>query len=253
MTDSAWYLRCPPDDIADRAVIVGDQGRVTLAAEHLGEVVRVNEDRGLMTITGTRAGQRVTVAAFGMGAPVAAIVVDELVRLGARMIVRLGTAMTVPPVGLGDLVVAEAAVREESTSATYVPAGYPASADAALTTALADRSRTTGRATHEGLIASYDGFYTEMVPDGEGRPRRSRPPGVLAVDMETSAVLTVGRARGARAGSLCLATVDGTSAEAMPAGARTAAEHDLLAVGLDVVAGAIPAADLPDDEEALQP
>lgn len=248
-TDTAWYLRCTAEDLADRAVIVGDRGRVELAAEQLDDVVRINEDRGLTTITGTRHGQPVTVAAFGMGAPVAAIVVDELIQLGVRLIVRLGTAMTVPPTELGDLIVAEAAVREESTSGTYVPTGYPASADAVLTATLADRAVDTGRTVRTGLIASYDGFYTQMAPSGGSTVSR-RPPGVLGLDMETSAVLAVGRSRGIRTGSLCLATVDGASTAVLPPGVRTAGEQALLAVGLDVLARCDVTADNPTEETA---
>lgn len=240
-TTTAWYLKCSADAVADRAIVVGDRGRVRLAAEHLDDVQWLNEDRGLTTVTGTRNGTPVTVSAFGMGAPIAAIVVDELTQLGVHSIIRLGTAMTHDPVVLGDFVVAEAAVREESTSATYAPPGYPAAADVDLTAALDRRARQTGRRTHRGLLTSYDGFYTQMLPNGD-RPAAPPLPGVLGIDMETATVLTVARVRGARAGSLCLASVRGDTAEAMDADPRHQAEHDLLRAGLDVLADLTPPA-----------
>lgn len=235
----AWYLRCGPEHVADRAIIVGDRGRVALAASQLEEPRWLNEDRGLTTVTGMYKDTPVTVSAFGMGAPIAAIVVDELAQLGVRTVLRLGTAMSLAPVALGDLVVAEAAVREESTSATYVPPGYPASADAELSAALAARGHATGRSTHTGLIASYDGFYTQMFPGRRVDTAVSpppQPPGVLALDMETSAILAIGRCRGIQAASLCAATIAAETAEQLPDDARAAAERDAVEVGIEVLA-----------------
>ena len=237
----AWYLRCGPDDVADRAVLVGDRGRVHLAAEHLDDVRVLNEDRGLTTATGSWRDTPVTVSAFGMGAPIAAVVLHELAQLGVHTVLRLGTVMCLPPARLGDLVLAEGAIRGESTSATYVPDGYPAVADLALTVAVRDRLRDGDRAWCSGLVASYDGFYPQLAPGlapdaGAGVDHgRLRGLGVLALDMETSAVLAVGRALGVRAGSLCLASVDAATRDRLDPDRRIAAEHELVVVGLDAL------------------
>lgn len=243
MTETtAWYLRCGPDDVGDRAVLVGDRGRVALAATCLDDVHWVNEDRGLTTATGHYNGRRITVSAFGMGAPIAAVVLDELAQLGVHTVVRLGTTMAVDPARLGDLVIAEAAVREESTADTYVPRGYPAAADPSFTLALLQAAAPTGRPTRVGLIASYDGFYPQMLPAG-GAARQ--PPGVLGLDMETSAVLAVGRSLGVVVGSACLATVAASDGSRLPDDLRQVGERDLIQIGLD----ALTAADQPPSQE----
>ena len=109
----------------------------------------LEENRGLRTVTGSRSGRRVTASAFGMGGPIAAIVLHELFDLGVRRFLRIGTAMVMPPAKLGDLVLADGAVRGEGTSLTYAPIGYPAVADfdlgAALRAALSRHARFLAR------------------------------------------------------------------------------------------------------------
>jgi uridine phosphorylase len=264
-TPRAWYLGCGPEDVGERAVLVGDRGRVRLAAELLTDPHWLNTERGLATVTGTRDGQRITVSAFGMGAPVAAIVLHELASIGVRSFVRLGTALTLPPARLGDLVMAEGAVRGESTSRTYLPLEFPALPDPMLTAALRTEAEQVGRSCVSGLIASYDGFYTQMfggaIPgDGAEQPAPGGRPGgaagallgrpmgglagmtprfdelarlgVVGVDMETSALFVVARALGVRAASLCLGSVDGLSRDRLGPDERHAGERDLLEIGL---------------------
>ncbi|TCO47957.1 nucleoside phosphorylase [Actinocrispum wychmicini] len=246
MPDRAWFLRCSADEVADRAVLVGDRGRVDKAATVLDDPVVLNQDRGLSAVTGRYCGRPVTVAAFGMGAPIAAVVLHELAQIGVRRFVRLGTVLGIGGTSLGDFVLAEGAVRNEATSGTYLPAGFPAIADHELNTALRGVLSAGTHPWTAGLIASYDGFYTEMFAAAPDRiePTRQRMQdlaryGVKAVDMETSAVLVVARALGVAAASLCLASVDGVTQEKLGAG-RGEAEVELLHTGLAALAGLDP-------------
>lgn len=238
----AWYLGCTADQVGESAVLVGDRGRVLLAAEVLDDAEVLNEDRGLTTATGWYRGTRVTVSAFGMGAPIAAVVLHELAQLGVRRFVRLGTVMSVGPTRLGDFVTAHGAVRGESTSATYLPLEFPAVPDFALTAAVERAVAEAGLPGRGGLYASYDGFYTDMFETGAGRmPVAERYAqlervGVVATDMETSAVLVAARALGVAAASLCLASVDGDTNDKMPRPERAAAERQLLEAGFDALA-----------------
>jgi uridine phosphorylase len=243
MPDRAWFLRVAADEVADRAVLVGDRGRVEKAATLLDDAAVLNEDRGLTAVTGKYHGRRVTVAAFGMGAPIAGVVLHELAMLGVRQFLRLGTVLGVGGTSLGDFVLAEGAVRNESTSGTYLPIGYPAIADHELNTALRATLSAGTRPWTAGLIASYDGFYTEMfaaeperAAETQARMAELGRYGVRAVDMETSAVLVVARAVGARAASLCLASVDGLTQRKLGDG-RAEAEVALLETGLQSLAG----------------
>jgi uridine phosphorylase len=239
VNDRAWYLNCGREEVGDRAILVGDRGRVRRIAEHLEDVHWLNEDRGLTTATGTSRGVRVTVSAFGMGAPIAAVVLHELRDLGVDVFLRLGTIMNLEPVALGDLVIADGAIRGESTSGTYVPAGFPAAGDHDLNAALRGAADAAGEPWHAGLVDSSDGFYTQML-GADGRFDELQRLGVLGLDMETSAVLAVGRALGARAASLCVATVDARSAGRLDDEDRHAAEDVLVRVGLDALLSLAP-------------
>jgi uridine phosphorylase len=235
LTQRAWYLNCDAGDVGDRAILVGDRARVARVAERLDDVRWLNEDRGLTTVTGARDGHRITVTAFGMGAPIATVVLHELHQLGVRTFLRLGTVMALAPVEMGDVVIADGALRGEATSATYVPDGYPAVGDFELGAALRTAADTAKASWRAGLVASYDGFYTQMAGALE-QQARLRDLGVIALDMETSAVLAVGRALGSRAASLCAATVDAATSARLPVENREAAEDAIVRIGLDALA-----------------
>lgn len=240
--DRAWYLGATPSQVADRALLVGDRGRIERIAQRLEEPRFLNDDRGLWTVTGRFDGVPVTAAAFGMGAPVATVVLHELSSIGVRAFLRLGTVMRLGADGLGEMLLAEAAIRGESTSGTYVPDGFPAYSDFELQTVIRCELARRGEPWSAGVYASYDGFYTEMLGLRERDRERSatrvaelRELGVVGLDMETSAILAVARALGNRAASLCLATVAWENAEKLDDGDRGAAEERLVDVGLSAL------------------
>ena len=243
MSRSAWYIGCSQDEVGETAILVGDRARIDRIAEHLEAPRFVEENRGLRTVTGVRSGKRITVSAFGMGAPIAAIVLHELFDLGVRQFLRIGTAMAMPPVKLGEFVLAEGAVRGEGTSLTYAPLGFPAIADFDLCLALRRELSRRAAPWRAGLFGTYDGFYTEMfaLSGGEARPIDSlrdevRRLGLIATDMETSALLVAGRKLGARVGSLCLATVDGLTQAKIDATTLAQRERVLFEIALDAMA-----------------
>jgi uridine phosphorylase len=234
VTERAWYLNCEAGDVGDRAILVGDRARVARVADRLEGVRWLNEDRGLTTVTGSHEGRRITVTAFGMGAPIATVVLHELHQLGVRTFLRVGTVMVLPPATVGDVVIADGALRGEATSGTYVPDGYPAVGDFELGVALRAAADAEGVSWRAGIVASYDGFYTQMAGALEGQ-KRLRELGVIALDMETSAVLAVGRALGCRAASLCAATVDAATSARQRIPEREAAEDAIVRIGLDAL------------------
>src|ERR671932_566488 len=100
------HIRAEPGDYADACLLPGDPLRAKYIAEtFMDDVRQVNAERGLLGYTGAYRGRPVSVQATGMGGPAAAIVVEELVRLGARRLVRVGTCGALRPgLALGDLV-----------------------------------------------------------------------------------------------------------------------------------------------------
>jgi len=239
----SWYLNVSSADVGQAAILVGDPGRAELFAGRLTDARPVTDQRGLRTFTGFFDGVAIAVSAFGMGAPIAAIVLEELAEQGATVALRAGTAMTLmPDVAIGSFVVAHAGFRGEGTSLTYAPLGYPAVADLGLTTIAADELARRNLPHAIGVIGSLDGFFTQMFarrPDRVARVAARldelRELNVLAVDMETAALLVAGSRLGIGVGAVCLITVDGRDGRILDESARGAREGELVEVALHAV------------------
>src|SRR4051812_5816446 len=105
------HLRAEMGDYAPAVLLPGDPLRARRVAEFLEDARQVNGERGMLGYTGSYEGQPVSVQATGMGCPSAAIVIEELVQLGAERLIRVGTCGGLQPdLALGDTVVALAAV-----------------------------------------------------------------------------------------------------------------------------------------------
>jgi DeoD family purine-nucleoside phosphorylase len=205
------HLR-PTATLAERVLLPGDPGRaLALAQLLLSDPLMFNHHRGLWGYTGAAAdGRPLTIQSTGMGGPSAAIVLHELISLGARRAIRVGTCGALhEALGLGDLVVAREAIAADGTSAA-LGAGKLTRADPALADALRDElerrhGRPGGRAHHQGRIVSTDLFYES---GGSGRDGGRSARGALAVEMEASALFAVGTAAGIQVA--CLLAVSDT-------------------------------------------
>ena len=239
----SWYLGLEPEQVAEYCILVGDPARVDAIRTLLDDSEIVTEQRGLRTATGRFHGTSLTVSAFGMGAPIAAIVLEELVTLGASVVLRAGTAMTLDArLPLGSLIVASAAVRRDGTSLTYAPAGYPASSSWSLVGKCVAALERAGVNHQVGLMASDDGFYSRMFALTVERSARVdretaelRQLGVLGVDMETSALLTIGSLLKVDTAAMCVATVDAVTRERLGARRLAEAEHQLYIAALEAI------------------
>ena len=189
MPPETVHLR-PHAPVAERVLLPGDPGRALRLAQLLLDAPKmVNHHRGLWGYTGAAAdGEPLTIQSTGMGGPSAAIVAEELIALGARRLVRVGTCGALTGgLELGALVVAEAALPDDGTSRALGATG-PLPADPALLAAL----RPAGTA---GLVVSADLFYD---PD-PGRADRWRSAGAIAVEMEAATLFAVAARHGAAA------------------------------------------------------
>jgi DeoD family purine-nucleoside phosphorylase len=188
----AIHLR-PTASLAERVLLPGDPGRaLALAQTLLEKPLMFNHHRGLWGYTGpARAdGEPLTIQATGMGGPSAAIVLTELIALGARRLIRVGTCGALAAgLSLGDLVVARESICADGTSRA-LGAGERVAADPVLAEALLRAARTqVGSSTHRvhaGAIVSVDLFYDSRAPQ--------HPADALAIEMEAASLFTVGSA-----------------------------------------------------------
>ena len=164
--------------------------------------VEVHQNRRRLDVhVGSYRGVDVAAVPTGMGCPSVDIVVNELVALGARRLVRVGTAGSMSPtVRVGDLVVATAAVRDEGTSEAYAVPGYPAVADPFLVASMLHASGALGLddRVHAGVVHSKDSFFGREFGQGPlSATNRAymdvlAASGVLASEMEAAHLFVLG-------------------------------------------------------------
>jgi DeoD family purine-nucleoside phosphorylase len=163
----------------------------------------VNEERGLLGYTGSWKGKPVSVQGTGMGCPGATIVFEELIQLGVRRLLRVGTCGGLQADhALGDLIVAISAVPADST-ASHLVGGEPHCPTASweLVHEAVHVAKHANQPLRVGPVVSSDLFYN---PD-DGQYERWSKRGILAVEMEAAALFTVAALRGVARG--CLLTV----------------------------------------------
>jgi uridine phosphorylase len=197
-TRSATVHLRPTAPLAERVLLPGDPGRaLALAQSLLSEPRMFNHHRGLWGYTGAAGdGEPLTIQATGMGGPSAAIVLTELIGLGARRAIRVGTCGALSgALSLGELVIARDAICADGTSRA-LGAGERIAADPSLTEALARHAP----GAHAGTIVSVDLFYES--------PGQRGAHDALAVEMEAAALFAVGA--GAGVPVACLLAVSDT-------------------------------------------
>ncbi|CAN5825160.1 purine-nucleoside phosphorylase [soil metagenome] len=184
------HLRAEEGDYAPLVLLPGDPNRATRVAAMLDgglENARlVNEHRLLLGYTGTYRGVPVSVQTSGMGTPSMSIVTEELLRLGARRLIRIGTCGGIGRgIRTGDIVIATAAAPVDGSTRTYLHGEpYAPVADFELTRALVDAARGRGVQPTIGQVASVDVFYNTDTDYAS----RWRARGVLAFEMEAAAL-----------------------------------------------------------------
>ncbi|MDT0203949.1 purine-nucleoside phosphorylase [Nocardioides sp. AE5] len=212
------HIAAPPGAIAPAVLMPGDPLRARWIAEtFLEDAECYNEVRGMLGFTGTWQGHRVSVQGSGMGQPSLSIYATELFReYDVASIIRVGSCgALVPEVGLRDLVLATGACTDAGMNRLrFGGLDYAPVADFHLLRKAweAAEGRDDVR-THTGLIFSGDQFYTP-------RPELMDPMvahGVLAVEMEASALYTLAAAHRRRALAICTVSDHIVTGEEMPA------------------------------------
>jgi purine-nucleoside phosphorylase len=197
-------------EIAPTVLMPGDPLRAKWIAEtFLDDAKCYNEVRGMYGYTGTWQGEPVSVQGSGMGQPSLAIYANELFDdYDVQTIVRVGSCGSLTDkVALRDVVIASGACTDSAMNRiAFEGLDYAPVADFGLLRAAYDaatRLDATGtggdQTVHVGLIFSSDSFYA-------ARPeltQRMVDYGVLAVEMEASALYTLAARRGRRALAIC--------------------------------------------------
>ena len=233
------HLAAQPGQIAPHVMLPGDPLRARWIAEtFLEDAECYNEVRGMLGFTGWYHGERVSVQGSGMGLPSLSIYVNELIsEYDVEAIVRVGTCGALTErLGLRDLVVASGACTDSAMNRIrFEGLDYAPVADFGLLRAAYDaaQARPVGDRTQVGLLFSSDSFYNP-------RPeltRRMVDYGVLAVEMEASALYTLAAQHGRRALAVCTVSDHIVTGEQTSASEREQSLGEMVEVALEALLG----------------
>lgn len=190
----------PVKGIAPLVIVCGNPFRAKVIADRLEEAVEIAYSREYRTFNGKYQGVPVTVTSHGVGAPGAAVCFEELIRAGAKTIIRVGTAGSyteeLPP---GSLIIASSAVRAEGLTKQLVPEGVPAVAHREVVAALEREARNKNVRYGVGMVVTLDAFYAGPIAFPHELYKNS---GALGAEMELSALFIISQLHGVNAGGI---------------------------------------------------
>jgi uridine phosphorylase len=211
----------PATELAERVLLPGDPHRALAVAQVLLDQPKMfNHRRGLWGYTGTAAdGELLTIQSTGMGGPSATIVCEELIALGARRLLRIGTCGALDPrLPLGTLIAVEAALPADGASAALGADGT-LRADPQLT------NRLIAAGAQSAMAVSTDLFYDPR----EAVAREWIDRGARVVEMEAAAIFQVAQRR-----EVVAACVLGVSDVPAENGSRRVSSEELEAIGVQL-------------------
>lgn len=250
MSQTFYHIGFGADDLGEPrptvALLSGDPDRASMiASKYLSDVKMLSEHRGLNSYVGWLPnGRRVISATSGMGAPSLSIVVNELVQVGVRTIIRIGTCGSIQPqVKPGSVVISKASLCRQGAANDIAPAEYPASGDPFVTVALASAARKLEVDAHVGITASVDTFYEGQERAESANPKlmrwlrgiteEYRGLNVLNYEMESGTLFKMGNVYGFAAGCVCGVIAQRTASEQVVMDAKGAAVDAAIRVAIE--------------------
>lgn len=193
--------------IPKRVITCGDQERAGEIASLLDNAKLVQKNREYWTYTGIYKGEEIAVVSHGVGASGAMLAFIGLMKGGAEVIIRVGTAGGLnSDVKAGSLVIATGACREDGLTDIYVPRSFPAIADIDVTNALLDKAKNTTISVFDGVVITQGAFYGGILPTNTTELAQS---GAIALEMELAALYIAASMYQKKAGSIL--AIDGSA------------------------------------------
>ncbi len=197
--DILKHIRCAKGDIAPYVIIPGDPGRVERIVAQMDDAKFMAHNREYITYTGHYKGVRITVTSSGIGGPAASIAIEELIKLGAKVFIRIGSAggrqKSTP---IGTPIVINASYRGEGTSKVYLPTEFPAVASLDVTNALVKALENEKEDYQVGVAFTRDAYYVQDQKLNELLTSVN----VKAAEQESSILFIIGHCRGVKTGAI---------------------------------------------------
>lgn len=187
------HIQLPATINSKKAIVCGDPARAKQIAQLLKNPLQIAQNREYHSYIGSYHEEDILVTSHGVGAAGAAICFQELINAGVKSIVRVGTAGGLQDdYKVGEIVVANAAVRKDGVSQQMIPLGFPAVADLSLTQSLASALSKESVDAKCGVVVTSDLFYPGLLDPELSLYQKA---GVIAVEMECSALFVIGHLR----------------------------------------------------------
>ena len=240
-SDKEYHIDIAPGEIPKLVLLPGDPDRSKKIAERFFDnPEEIAKKREYWSFKGTRNNVPVAVCSTGIGCPSAAIALEELVKVGCKTFIRVGTSGAIShKVVSGDIVIFSGSVRDEGTSRQYMPIEFPAVAHPDTVIALTKAAEKRGATYHVGIGHSKDAFYSEhpdYVADPDSMRKKwtaMKDANVLATEMEAAALFVIGHLRGVKVGAACVVIGENVDQEAKIVGKPPL--DDLVTVSLDAL------------------
>ncbi len=207
-----YHIGLNRGDVGEYVILPGDPKRCEKIAAYFENAELVADRREFTTYTGYLNGTKVSATSTGIGGSSASIALEELVNVGAKTFIRVGTCggMDINVKG-GDIVIATGAIRMEGTSKEYAPIEFPAVANLDVTNSLVQAAKNLGYDYHTGVVQCKDSFYGQHNPERMpvnyellNKWEAWKKMGCLASEMESAALFIVGSFLRVKTGSVFL-------------------------------------------------
>ncbi len=240
-SEKEYHIGIAPGEIPKLVLLPGDPDRSKKIAEQFFDnPEEIAKKREYWSFKGTWNDVPIAVCSTGIGCPSAAIALEELVNVGCKTFIRVGTSGAISHnVVSGDIVIFSGSVRDEGTSRQYVPIEFPAVAHPDTVIALTKAAEKRGATYHVGIGHSKDAFYSEhpdYVADPDSMRKKwaaMKDANVLATEMEAAALFVIGHLRGVKVGAACVVIGENVDQEAKIIGKPPL--DDLVTVSLDAL------------------
>ncbi len=194
------HIHLTQDSRYERVIVCGSPDRAAVFAQALENPVLVAKNREYHSYLGQYDGVSILVTSHGVGSAGAAICFQELIDVGAKAMIRIGTAGGLyDETRIGDIAVATSAVRKDGVSNLMVPTAYPAVASRQITSHLIAALEAKNIDHRDGVVVTSDLFYPGPMGDDLELFARA---GAIAVEMECSTLFVIGALRKIQTGAM---------------------------------------------------
>ncbi|MFC6040176.1 purine-nucleoside phosphorylase [Paenisporosarcina macmurdoensis] len=226
------HINAKKGDIADTILLPGDPLRAKYIAEtFLEDVVQYNEVRNMFGYTGTYKGKRISVQGTGMGVPSISIYITELMaEYDVQKLIRVGTCGSIhKDVKVRDVILAQSASTDSKMNEIiFNGINFAPTADFDLLLKAYNAGVEKGLNLKVGNVFTEDVFYNEHAEHEKWAQY-----GILALEMESSALYTLAAKFGRQALSILTVSDHLLTGEVTTSEERQLTFNDMIVVALD--------------------